>query len=442
MFSSANGVERWSIAQFIAHLRTPLYRNGYALVVSSATTSVLGVAYWILAAHYYSTEAVGLNSAAISAMMFLSGIAQLNLISALVRFIPVAGRATRQFIVFAYLVTLFVSLGIGILFLRGLDRWAPALSFLDATPLFVLWFIAATMAWGIFALQDSVLTGLRQATWVPIENTLYALVKLALLVGLATLLPRYGVFASWTIALAVSLLPTNFLIFRRLVPNHARALAEPVPPLVPAQIVKYIAGDYVGSLFWLACTTLLPVMVTQLAGATANAYFFLAWQIAYSLHLVGPNMGSSLIAEAANDQTKLSVYSYRVFIATARVVVPIAIIVALGAPYILRIFGPSYASEGTTLLRLLSLSAIPNIVQALYVSIARVQRRIAAIVTVLGALCTLVLILSYVLLRLYGIVGVGVAWLVSQTIVAVVLVLTEFRAVWASRRADGRREVQ
>lgn len=442
MPTSADGSTMSSVTRLVAHLRTPLYRNGYALVVSSGTTSVLGVAYWILAARYYTTDAVGLNSAAISAMMFLSGIAQLNLISALVRFIPVAGQATRRLIAFAYLITAIVALGIGIIFLRGLDTWTPSLNFLDTTPLFILWFIAATMAWGIFALQDSVLTGLRQATWVPIENTVYALVKLALLVALATVIPQYGVFASWTIALAASLLPTNFLIFQRLVPNHERAMEQPATPLAPAQIVKFIAGDYLGSLFWLACTTLLPIMVTQLAGATANAYFFLAWQIAYSLHLVSPNMGSSLIAEAAHDQTKLSAYSYRMFVATARVVVPVALIMALGAPYILRIFGPSYAAEGTTLLRLLSLSAIPNIVQALYVSIARVQRRMAAIVIILGVFCALVLVLSYLLLRLYGITGVGVAWLVSQTIIAAILALTQLRTVWVSRQVDGRREPQ
>ena len=44
-------------------LRSPLHRNGYALVASSAVTSVLGLAYWIVAARAYSTEAVGVCAA-------------------------------------------------------------------------------------------------------------------------------------------------------------------------------------------------------------------------------------------------------------------------------------------------------------------------------------------------------------------------------------------
>ena len=87
---------------------------------------------------------------------------------------------------------------------------------------FGIWFIVATMAWTIFALQDSVLVGLRQATWVPLENLVFSIVKLILLVTMATLLNAYGIFVSWAIPMALLLLPINWLIFARLAPAHAR----------------------------------------------------------------------------------------------------------------------------------------------------------------------------------------------------------------------------
>src|SRR3979411_1237239 len=92
-----------------SHLATPLYRNGYALMLSSATTSTLGVGYWILAARMYKTADVGLNSASISAMLFLAGVSQLNLMSALLRFLPGAGRATMRFLAYAYLISVSVA---------------------------------------------------------------------------------------------------------------------------------------------------------------------------------------------------------------------------------------------------------------------------------------------------------------------------------------------
>jgi O-antigen/teichoic acid export membrane protein len=100
------------------------------------------------------------------------------------------------------------------------------------------------------------------------------------------------------------------------------------------------------------------------------------------------------------------------------------------APYLLLIFGPAYAAEGTTLLRLLALAAVPNTINALYVSIARVQRQTGAVVVVMGTLCLMVLGSSSVLVDWYGITGVGIGWLVSQTMIASVLLLTKLRTYW------------
>jgi O-antigen/teichoic acid export membrane protein len=432
---SASSLATTSLARLNAHVRTPLFRNGYALLLSSALTSGLGMVYWIVAARAYTTEAVGLNSAVIAAMTLLAGVAQLNLMSALVRFIPGAGPATGRLVVSAYLIAMLMAVVVSLTFIGGLDTWAPALAFLRSSPLFILWFTLATMAWCIFVLQDNVLTGLRQAVWVPVENTAFAVAKIALLLVFAGGVPHYGVFASWTLPVGALLVATNALIFRRLIPKHVQATQDQSVPLKPTQVVKYVAVDYLGYLCTLASGTLLPLIVTREAGATANAYYFLSWQIAYALYLISPNMGASLVVEAAKDPAKLGTYSYRVFVQTARVVVPLAAIMALGAPAILRIFGDNYAQEGAMPLRLLALSAIPHLVNSLYISIVRVQRRMTAVVTTLASLCTLVLVLSFVLLPQYGITGVGTACLVGQSIVAVVVLLTQLRPLWFSDRA-------
>ncbi len=432
MLSSVSRLAQTSVARLISHTQTPLYRNGYALILSSASTSGLGVVYWILAARVYATDIVGLNSAAISAMMFLAGISQLNLMSALMRFIPRTGHATRQFVIYAYLIVVSVAAVTSLVYILGLDAWSPALGFIRSDYIFILWFIAATMGWCVFGLQDSVLTGLRQATWVPIKNSIFAMAKLLLLLALAIPFPRYGIFASWTLALGLLLLPANFLIFRHLIPKHIKETRNQEIPLLPTQVAQYVAGDYLGALCWLMATTLMPVIVLETAGAAATAYFFLAWTIIYSLYNVSADMGASLIVEGARDQARLGIYSQRMFFQTAKIVVPIAALLLIGAPYILEIFGRDYAVEGTALLRLLALSAIPNMVTAFFISVARVQRRVIAIVTVLGSLCILVLILSYLLLKTIGITGVGWAWLISQSIVAGVLLSTQLRAVWVA----------
>ena len=74
--------------KIISHLRKPLYRNGYALIINSISTSILGVLYWVIAARFYATEAVGINAATISTMTFLSSAARFYLDGALIRFLP------------------------------------------------------------------------------------------------------------------------------------------------------------------------------------------------------------------------------------------------------------------------------------------------------------------------------------------------------------------
>lgn len=419
------------LARVVEYLSSPMVRNGYALVLSSASTSLIGMLYWVIAARLYTPRVIGLNSAAVSALMFLAGVAQLNLASALIRFIPVAGRFTRRLVVLVYLISLGVALLASLVFLVGVHLWSPNLSFLSESPGLGLWFVLATMAWCIFVLQDAVLTGLRRATWVPVENTVFSLVKIALLVMFALSIPGLGIFASWTLGLIASLLVTNVYIFLRLISKHEQARPQVDAAVNRRSIARFAAADYLGALLWLVATTFLPVIVTTVAGPAANATYFLAWTIAYSLYLVSPNIGSSLIVEAAGDAEKLASYGHRAFRQIMQLVLPGALLVLVGAPLILSLFGKGYTASGSVLLRLLAISAVPNVYTALFVSIARVQRRMQAVVITLGVLSCLVLGISYFLLQKIGIVGVGYAWLIGQTLVAGYVYFTQLRPMWA-----------
>ncbi len=424
------------VAQLTAHIGVPLYRNAYALMLSSAVTSGLGMLYWVAAARLYSAESVGLNSTAISAMTFLAVISQFNLTSASMRFIPTTGTATRRFVGVVYAIAVVVAAVTGLVFVAGVGLWAPSLGFLRSSPTMIAWFVLATMAWSIFVLQDGVLMGLRQALWVPVENAAFALSKIVLLLAFAGSLAQQGVFASWTIAHVLCLIPVSWLIFGRLIPRHERAVSPQVEPVAPSQVARYVAGDYLGTLCSQAAATIPPIMVLEIAGPAAAACYYVSFTFIDTLYNIGCNMGWSLVVEATRDQARLALYKRRALLQTARIVVPIVAVLFAGAPLILRIFGASFAAEGTALLRLLALSAIPYTVTALHLSEARVQRQVGAVFALLALLCVLVLTLSYVLLRTLGIVGVGWAWLAGQSIVAAAVLLAQARALRGRRHGE------
>jgi O-antigen/teichoic acid export membrane protein len=416
------------VNDFVEHLRTPLYRDGYALIASTAITSLLGLLYWTLAANAYDTETVGLNSTAVSVMIFLSAVSQVNLQETMIRFIPQAGKYTLRLVLTAYGIVVALSVLVGLIFCLGVGLWSPALSFLVETPASILWFTGAIVVWGIFVIEDSVLTGLRQALWIPFENTVFSVLKIALLFALAALFPRDGIFISWTLSVAAIIIPINFLLFRRLIPAYSKraelntATAES-SPISLRQLSKYVAGNYVAALLANMSSALLPVIITQLLGATANAHFYLAWIIASSLQIVTANLATSLTVEASGSRQNLDGFTRRAAISIARLVVPGAVILFFGAPLILQFVGPSYVEEGTVLMQLLAIAALPNILNMIYVSRRRVENRIAGVVGVYSANALLVLGLSFLLMPSFGITGVGVAWVISQTVIAFVLLV-------------------
>jgi Na+-driven multidrug efflux pump len=82
------------------------------------------------------------------------------------------------------------------------------------------------------------------------------------------------------------------------------------------------------------------------------------------------------------------------------------------------------------------LGVLPNILIALFISLARVQNRSGTIMLVQGTLSLLILGLSYLWLPTLGITGVGVAWLISQTLVALVLLVVWLRPILKLKSAQ------
>jgi O-antigen/teichoic acid export membrane protein len=321
----------------------------------------------------------------------------------------------------AYGIVVVLSLLVGIVFCLGVHLWAPALDFLLTTPSAVLWFALAMVLWGIFVLEDSILVGLRQALYIPVENTVFSVLKVGTLVLLAGLLPQTGIFVSWTLSVVLVIVPVNWLLFRRLIPRHVQAARNDADPISLGEMARYVGANYVAALLSSLAIAALPIIITQVAGAAANAYFYLAWVIASSLQILAANMSTSLTVEATLANEQQEAIRRRALIGIARIVIPLVVLVVVGAPLILKIVGQDYMEEGTLLLQLLALSAIPNLFNMVYVGMARAQNRIRGVIGVYGANALLVLGLGYLLLQRFGITGIGLACVSSQTLIALTL---------------------
>jgi O-antigen/teichoic acid export membrane protein len=403
------------------HLADPLYRTGYYLILGTGITSLLGVGFWALAAHSYSARVVGLNAAAISAMTLVAEACTLGLSAVLVRYLPVAGGSTRKLVSRSYAVTVSLALVAGLIAALSSGVWSPKLSFLSSGG-WLAGFVFAAAATTVFTLQDSVLTGLRAAKWIPLENSLYAVAKLLLLVVLASSLTGSGPFVAWTAPLLVAVVVVNYLIFTRLIPSSPSE-----GTLDRSKLLSMATGNYAGKLFTLAGNLYMPILVANRVSAADAAYFFVPWMVSLAIELVALNMMTSLTVEAATDLPQLRQLTRRALGQAMRMVIPIAAIIAIVAPWALLVFGSAYADEGASLLRLLALGMVPNVIVTLGITIARIEHKGRLVVAIQGTHCVLVLGLSALLLPSLGIDAVGYVWTASQTALALVLLATLLR---------------
>ncbi|MFI1027566.1 lipopolysaccharide biosynthesis protein [Streptomyces sp. NPDC020951] len=408
-----------------------LFRNAYFLMLSTGVSAVLGLGFWLVAARYYSEEAVGQGSAAIAAMRLLASITATTMIGAVVRFVPRAGRATGSLVWRAYAVSSVVVAVAAFVFLLTLDLWGATYAPLGTAAAGAT-FVVACVAWALLTLQDGVLTGLRRSGWVPVGNAVFSIGKLILLVFFATALPVLGIFVSWAVAIAFSTLPLGWLIFRRLIPRQAAADRDLEPPQL-REMGRFLAGDSLGALFSLAMINLLPVMVAVRFSAAENGYFYVAYTVGGTMEFMAINMASSLTAHASHDPRHLADGVRGALRRMTLLLVPVVLVLVLFAPQILLPFNEDYAEHGTTVLRLLAAGALPRVVVELYIGVLRVQGRTGMLAALQGAMCTLVLGSAAVLFAPTGIAGAGWAVLLSMTLIAAV---SAFGLRSALRRTD------
>ncbi len=406
-----------------------LLRTGHLLVANAVFNAGFGVLYWLLAARFYAPAVVAVNSAAISAMMLLAGAAQLNLMSALLRFVPTSGAAAGRMIRRGYLVGGTLSGVVAFVFVLGLHVWAPdGLEDMLQPGYPAISFVVATILWSIFVMQDNALVAVGRPGGVPAENTSFAVLKIVLIAVFAFGAASHtGIWWSWTAAMAVCVGGTSVYLFGRAVPAFVRAHAHEHAEVVTLRdLRRFVGPDYVGSLAWIACTSLVPLIVLDLAGPRHAAAFSLPWSMCIALYSVPSAFGQSLVAHTVRHQELLEVNYRRAVQHTLTLLTPVVALVVAFAPLGLRLFGPYYAEHSTATLRLLSLSAFPSAVVTLSVSKARVVRRMSAVVGILVGLSVLVLGLTYVLVPRMGVVGAAVAWLTAQCVVAGVLLIRDY----------------
>lgn len=423
----SGGFARSAVKVWVARLRDltggTLGGNGLALVAGSAITAMLGLMFWLVVARVFTQEQVGVGAALIATMMALSHAAQLNLRNLVHRYVPSAGPRAGQLVArsFAGAALGALVLGLGFVLLAG--RISPELAFVGQSFWLGFGFVAALVAWTLYAMQEAVLTGLRLSRIVPVQSLVYSVAKIALvlLAGTAAGLTAFGggvIVVVWVLPAALIGIFVHHLI-RRELSTPARTAGPAGEVLDRAGFLRFFGWDYLGSMSISVAYGVIPLLVLSITGAAASAQYQMAWAIAYSLYLVGRHLGAAMQAEIGRAPERRQALYASTLVYTLALVTPAVAVIVLFAPQIMALFGADYVAEGGRLLRLFALATLPLSLVTVLLAIARAENLFSAVAAAQVATLVLAVGLGAVMLGQMGTVGMAWAWLLTQCAVMV-----------------------
>jgi len=394
-----------------------LVHSTLALLISNGTGVVLGVTFWLVAAHLYSPTNVGYGAAEVSAMTLLSAIAFLNLGTVFPRFLYAAGSRAGIILRSGYVASTSIAFVAAVIFALFFRHTYIESGFLPTAV-----FVASVVFWVIFTIEDAALIGFRRTFWVPVENTSFSIVKIALLPVFVVVAPRVGVYSSWVLPVVGCVTAINLYLWRRVLPDHERH-ASGAGVLPDRRVIKNVVlGEYLGGLSFTAMAMMPALMVAAILDLKHLAYFQTPWLAGTSFDALLFSFATSLIVEATARPTAAPTSVKRTVRLALRILGPSVIVIIVAAPWFLRLQGAAYAAHGTRLLQLLALALPFMAVNVLYVTYARMARRVRRVVMVQVSISAVVLSMCFGLLHTsLGITGAGVAYLAGQGLMAVIL---------------------
>lgn len=412
-----------SPGQVAGYLKDPLRRNALFLVSANALAALFGFVFWIIAARYYSSEDVGLATALISSMMLLTVIARFGFDISIVRFLPQS--RSKNDIINTYLTVIAIVSGLlGIIFILGLSAWSPELMFIRENFLYALVFIIVTTASSVIYLQEHVFIACKKTHYLLVETALTGsrLGFLMLLMSLGVM----GIYISWGISVGIAIIATFWFLFR------ASPGYKPLPVIKTAilkETIGFSTWNYVAEGFKELPKWIMPLIIIRLLSPEMSAYFYMAWTVASILYLISYATSFSLLAHGSHDPKTLRAETFKAAKFILLLLIPATVIIFLFGDVILTLFGKEYTRNAFDLLKLLSISSIPLAVNTLYITIKRVQLRMKPLLLIHGFIAVATIGISAGLMDSRGIIGIGIAWLASNTVVALFLIPVLWRMV-------------
>jgi O-antigen/teichoic acid export membrane protein len=418
-------------------LRDPLRRNSLFLLTTHGVIALIGFFFWRIADGRYGTESVGVATTLVSAVLLLHTLARLGLDIGLIRFLPDETDKPAMINTSFTIVGLFAA-GLALVFVMGVGVWAPAVAFVRDNAWYAVLFIAFTAVTSLVELlRQGVFVAYRRAQ-ASLAIEVVAGLRLPLLFASLSV-GAFGIFVSWGLA-GLAALVVGIVLVLSIQHNY-----RPVPTIrrkVVSKMLRFSLGNYAAETLRELPGFVLPIIVVGVftarmdveTGREMGAYFYIAWTVASVVMMISYATGSSLLAEGSLDPERLGANTVRAMRFMLLLLVPAIVLVFFLGDRVLTWFGTDYSKEAFPLLRVLSVSGIPLAINTIYVTQKRIQRKMWPVICIYAFVAVCTVGVGYALMERMDLLGIGVAWLASNCVVAGVVGLLVTRSWLQARR--------
>jgi O-antigen/teichoic acid export membrane protein len=411
--------------------------NAGSLVGTTTVTSVLGFAYWWLAARQFSPAAVGFASAAISAMTLIGTACVMGLGTLLIGELPRQSGREASLIGPALIIVSTLGVGVGLAFAVIAPLISPHFGPLEATIGDAALFAAGAGLTAITIFLDQAVIGLLRGELQFWRNVLASAIKLVALFAFGFWLWQWrdkgmAIYGTWTIGSICSLLA--LVIFAVVVGQFSRkwfALKWGWLRKLGTTALQH----HILNLILRVPALLLPVMVTILLSATVNAWFYVAMMMANFVFAVPLALTTVLYAINAAHIKELAYKTRQTFLLSAGICLLGACALFAGATLVLGLFGHVYAEQAAWSLRILVLGIFPMIVKYHYVAIYRVYGRLSRAIPPVAIGCLLELGAADLGAHLGGLLGLSLFWVIAMYIELIYMTPVIYKVAWPGKLA-------
>jgi O-antigen/teichoic acid export membrane protein len=403
----------FTLAQRVESATTDsLYRNSFFLMGGTLIAAAMGFLFWLVCAHFYSAEQIGMAGTLISATSLLTNLSFLGFNNTLVRYLSSAHDKSSH-VSTAIIITVLAGTILAFLYLAGLRLLLPGMANTLGTwgrPLVVLYVACAAAS----AMFDSMFVAERTAQVLFYKNILVSTVKLFLPL---VFIPGgfMGLFLATALALFVGTIYSAFHAYRR----GIRMRSTINHPMLK-EVRKFTLGNYIAGIFGILPTSLVPIVVNAGLGAKQAAFFFIPLTIAGLLNVIPSASAQSLFAEASHDSTRLHIHVRKAVGSILALLLPAIVLVVVFGHFALFALGRDYAAQGTTVLRLLAAASIFGAVNYIGDTLLNMHKQVKAFILMNALNAGLVLTAVYLMMHEWGLIGAAAGWLTGQALTMLV----------------------